>query len=390
MELYVLDKSKTQIAVVDDYKSLIWAKRYSTYGDCELYIRATTHNFEILQKGYYLMRSDDDMVCRIEDVELDTDVEEGDYLIVTGYDIRKILNQRIILRTITFNGMGEDFIRKIIYQNVTHPIDDNRKINGIVVGEKSNFTEPWEEQTTYTPVFDKISEVCESLGYGSKLILADTGNFKFYLYKGVNRSYSQNQNSFVVFSPEFENISSSKYESKSSGYKNYAIIGGAGEGVNRAINTLGTSTDINRYEIFVDAKDVSREIDYSTLIETYPNGTITNVSGVVYYVYNDVRIAILDKATNPTKATLQNNVYLPLLLGKGEEVLAENGVIISFEGDVETLIQFKYKEDFDLGDIVTVQNQYGIGADARIVEVIETFDDEGHTVSPTFKYKEKI
>lgn len=386
MELYVLDNNKNQIAVVDDYKSLIWAKRYSALGDCELYIRATNPNFEILQKGYFLVRSDDDMVCRIEDIELDTNVENGDYLIVKGFDVRKILNQRIVLDTISFSGLAEDFIRKIISQNVTNPSDNNRKIGGIVLGSKSNFTEQWEEQVTYSQVFDKIQEVCESLGYGSKLVLATTGNFRFYLYKGVNRSYGQNENSFVVFSPEFENIASSKYESKSSAFKNYAIVGGAGEGVDRAIKTVGNSAGINRFETFVDAKDVSREVDYTALIESYPNGTITTESGVVYYVYNNLKIAILDKANAPSKATLQDNVYLPLLIGKGEEILTEKSVETSFEGDVEPLVQFVYKKDFDLGDIVSVQNQYRIGEDARIIEIIETFDDVGHTVSLIFKY----
>lgn len=41
-----------------------------------------------------------------------------------------------------------------------------------------------------------------------------------------------------------------------------------------------------------------------------------------------------------------------------------------------------------LGDIVTVQNEYGITMNARITEVIETFDENGYSVSPKFEYEE--
>ena len=39
MELVVLDESFRSVAVIDSYKSLIWADRYNEYGDFELYLR---------------------------------------------------------------------------------------------------------------------------------------------------------------------------------------------------------------------------------------------------------------------------------------------------------------------------------------------------------------
>ncbi len=388
MELYVLDDDRNQIAIIDDYKSLIWAKRYSAYGDCELYLRATHEHFTALQKGYYLERSDDDMICRIESIELDTDAENGDYLIVTGYDVRKILNQRIIRDTITFEGLAENFIRKIITANVTNPSVAARKIEEITLGASNGFTEPWEEQVTFDRAFDKIEEVCQALGWGSRMLLRADGKFVFNVYRGIDRSYDQSENDFVVFSPEFDNISSSKYVSDSTSLVTVAVVGGAGEGVDRAIQTVGTASGINRHEAFIDAKDVSRDIEYSVLIETYPGGTMEVDNVTVYYKWNGNRIAILDHVANPSKATLLDIVYLPMLNGKGEETIADNSGSVSFEGDIETLIQFHYKEDFDVGDIVTIQNEYGLGANARIVEVIETFDENGHTVTPTFEYKD--
>ena len=105
MDLWILNKNFEQIGVLDDYKSLIWAKRYNSLGDCEVYIGANDRTFELLQEGNYIIKADDDdMVCRIETVELDTDTEQGDYLIVTGVDCRKILNQRVIWNQTNYKG----------------------------------------------------------------------------------------------------------------------------------------------------------------------------------------------------------------------------------------------------------------------------------------------
>ena len=83
-DIYVLDGNLSLIYIIDTYKSCIWANRYYNVGDCEVYLPARPELMGILVKGNYLVRTDDDMVCRIKRIELDTDAENGDYLIVTG------------------------------------------------------------------------------------------------------------------------------------------------------------------------------------------------------------------------------------------------------------------------------------------------------------------
>ena len=46
---------------------------------------------------------------------------------------------------------------------------------------------------------------------------------------------------------------------------------------------------------------------------------------------------------------------------------------------------FVYKTDYNLGDVVTVENEYGISVGARIVEVVEVDDDNGYSVQPKFE-----
>ena len=348
MDLYILDKSFDQIGVVDYSKSVIWTKRYYELGDCQVYVSASVTTLELFQKGYYIMRHDDEMICRIESIEIDTDEENGDFLIVKGYDCKKFLNQRIIWNQTNFNGTVENFIRKLITDNIVNPAIAERKMSNFKLGVSNGFTETIDEQVTYDPLDEKVREICQAYGYGSKVTFdPDTKTFVFNVYKGVDRSYGQTVNDYVVFSSEFDNIISSKYLSDSSNIRNVALIAGEGEGVDRKRYIYGTASGLDRHELFVDAKDVSSKTDEGVTIN-----------------YNEA------------------------LKARGIEKLAEYGTVTAFEGEVEPNYSYKYQKDYDLGDIVQVKNDYGVEANARITEVIESYDDNGYSVIPTFEYME--
>lgn len=349
MELWILDRNFEQIGVVDDYKSLIWSKRYNELGDCEIYIGASDRTISLFQKGHYILRADDDMICRIERIEIDTDTEEGNFLVVTGYDCRKILNQRIVWWQTNFTGTAEDFIRTIIMNNVINPPETRRRIPHFTLGASKGFTDRVEIQSTYDYLFDKIKEICATYGYGSRLTY-NGSDFTFELYKGVNRSVAQYTNDVVIFSPDFENLISTNYVNDSSEIKTAALVAGEGEGAQRTRRELGGGTGFNRYELFVDAKDIS--------------------------------------STTEDDHQMTPQEYQALLQQRGEEKLAENITLISFDGQVEPNYSYKYGEDYFLGDIVTVRNEYGIQANARITEVIESHDDNGYSIIPTFEYVE--
>lgn len=395
MDIYVLDRVYNQIGIIDDFASFIWAKRYTQFGDCELYISATRENVQLLQRGHFILRSDDnDMICRIRSIELETNEETGDFLIVKGEDCRAILNQRIVWKQTNFKGSAGDFIARLIDQNLINPTNDAghnglRKIHNFTRRAWSGFNDNIDIQTTFDPVGDKVVEVCQMFDYGSK-VTWENDQFVFDLYRGTNRSYGQTVNPYVVFSPDFENLISTRYSIDSTGYYSIALVGGAGEGANRHRVTthIGDYVGIDRYELFVDANDTSNELSYEDLAVLYPNGTIASESGKVYYSVNGEKIATLDSASNPTQAVLENDAYYELLVERGKERLAETGTLVSFDGEVEPNNSFVYGKDYFLGDIVTVMNDYGVSADARITEVVESFNESGHSIIPTFEYIE--
>ena len=434
IDVYVLDDNLNRIGIIDNYTSLIWVNRYQTEGDCELYIEATQANLKMLRKGYFLARNDDDMVCRIEKIELDTDTEKGNYIIVTGYDVKKILSQRIIWSQANVDGNVEDYIRELVYQSVVNPNLSARAIKNAAgrqnffLGDKAGFTEVTTEQATYKLVSEKIQELCQRYNWGYKVIV-DIGNFYFLLYKGTDRSNR------VIFSNEFENLISTKYIEDSSHLANVALVGGEGEGSERSRNVAGYAEGIDRNEIFVDAKDISKTITWGDLTAMYPttdqggHGHIdTSALGAAVYRMDIIDIAIVDanqltelKANYPNGQEIQKDgndyyqiydvviadlpaealtepmadgddvilrdlVYAVFLLNRGYENLAEFGTTVSFQGNVVPDVTFKYKRDYFLGDEVTVRNEFGIEAVARITEVVEVNDEKGYSVQPKFEY----
>ncbi len=389
IDLYVLNEDLEIIGMVDCYSSLIWANRYDSDGDCEIYIEANKENVELLKQDYCLIRTDDDnMACKIKYIEINTDAENGDYLTITGYDAKDILSQRIVWKQTNINGKAEDCIYDLVDKNFINTEIQDRKFqnkNGkakLLLDDKQGFTEIMTGQTSYRNVEEKTQEICKNFGWGYKIKVRD-GNFYFSLYKGEDRSDK------VVFSSDFENLQSTKYTSDKTNIKNVALIGGEGEGSKRSKEVAGQGIGNDRYETFVDAKDISKSITWEELVKMYPTtqnkgqGYIETLVDVAvykmnyidieiiddnqllklkeqytngeeienkYYRIHDIVIAELENATpeDGSNVVLKDIVYSTYLLNKGYEKLSEYGATESFEGEIEPSTTFEYKKDYFL------------------------------------------
>ena len=425
-DVYVLNQNLELVAIIDAYKSLIWASRYWDVGDCELYLPATADNLKFLKIGFYLMRTDDDMVCRIKRIEIDTDAENGNYMIVNGEDTKSYLDQRIIWGTATCKGKAETFLRNIVdkslinasltFRNLVKP--NNGKL--LKLGALAGLPDVASEQMSYKNIGEKTREFCRAFGWGYRVIFDVVSNVPFLafeLYKGADKINE------VYFSPDYENLASTKYILDKTNRGNVALCAGEGEGAKRTRSTVGYAEGTGRFEIYVDAKDISKEITWAELTEDYPGGTleasgavynykvssidiqifsadqlswlaanypsgqVVTVDGVEYYRIGNAVLATVPDA-NPddsTLVTIKDLVYIPYLLNRGVDALAEYGTTETFEGSVIPDVTFVYGRDYSLGDIVTVRNEYGIEAAARIVEVVEVIDDNGRRIEPKFE-----
>ena len=426
-DIYILDANLRTVGLVDAYKSCIWTSRYRAVGDCELYCPATEELLTMLSGGRYLARADEEMVCEIKKIELETSAEDGNYLIVTGYDTKGYLDQRVVWDTMTCTGNAEDFVRSMVNNSLVSPEADERAMTRpdggllVVLGDRANLPEVMTEQVSYKNVGEKVRDFCKRFGWGYRFVLI-VRELGFELYKGTDRTDS------VIFSDAYENLSSTKYVKDATHLGNVALTAGEGEGTERARSVSGSAAGADRYEIYVDAKDISKTITYDDLLELYPlresggqgyisgtvymcalldvqvidaaqladleqkypSGQVVVISGVTYYRIPDAAVADLP-SSNPDgsdSVVLRDIIYNVYLLSRGYDNLAEYGEKVSFEGKVEPDSTFVYKTDYFLGDLVTVENSFGISASARIVEVIEVSDDDGYRIEPKFEYIE--
>lgn len=343
MNLYIYEQDFNLLDVTDGASSVLWVPRYYDVGDFEVYIPATPKNVGLFIENRYVMQENSKMVGIIENVNLDTDAENGDYLIVTGRCLKSLLERRIIWNQTNLNGKTELALRLLINENVISPQNKERKIPGIVLGDIKGFDETIEMQITGDNLLNKVVEICKTSSIGWNVYI-DGSNIVIDFYKGVDRSYSQTTIPYVVFSPEFDNLLTMETEVDVKSYKNVALIAGEGEGTARTTTTIGTAKGLNRREVFVDARDISS---------------------------NDGEIS--------------PNEYIKLLKNRGFEKLAEQHEKLSVTGEALDGYSFELNKDYFLGDIVAVSNDYGIRVNARVIEVIECEDENGRVLLPTFE-----
>lgn len=369
MELWLLDKSLRSFKVIDVYNSFIWTDRYNEKGDFELYIPLNAIDLNDFQKEYYLWNSKSEHLMIIESLNIESNVEEGACLAVTGQSLESLLSRRIVWKKTSFKATGEgesrvkpnlqNGIEKLLNDNIINPEITARKIDNFIfeASDDSRITElTFEAQYFGEDLYSIIQKLCAEHELGFKITLNENGQFVFKLYKGIDHSYAQTVNPYVIFSPKYDNLISSNYLDSVQVFKNVALV--AGESIDDpanedetiretyVVNTASDITGISRREIYVDASGVSRDMgDEEKLTEAQ---------------------------------------YQAHLRQKGIDALIENAQIIAVEGEINDRIMYKYGRDYFLGDIVQIANEYGHEGQAYVSEFVMSYDQQGSSVYPTF------
>ena len=348
MQPIVLDTDFGAIKVLDAYESLIWTERYNQAGDFEFHAPATIELLNIMTPGRYLYLSESDTLMIIEKIEIATDTDEGNKLTVSGPSIASVIARRIVWSQTTLDGYLEGQIQKLLNQNIISPSDNNRRISNFVFeasGDSAIGSMTIKSQYTGDNVYKVITEVCEERGLGFKVTFNSSNQFVFKLINGKDRTYDQSINEPVVFSPGFDNLIDSDYVNNQADYKTIALIAGQEEGDSRVRTTIqpDASTGLNRRELYIDARDLQQGEGMS------------------------------------------DAEYLAILQQRGNEKMASYLGNESFDATMETNIGPKFGVDFFLGDIVQVENEYGLGGKCRVTELIRSMKSSGYFEYPTFK-----
>lgn len=256
--------SITLEAICDSFSSLLWDIEYYSCGAFEVYIAASPQNIEIFQTGRIVGRDDDmEHYGLIESVEIQTDAEDGDYLIVRGRFLICLLERRIIYPTVNFTKETAyaDIIKTVVQFNAV--VSGVRKIPGLSVGTAIGSC--WEQKTKLQISYDNLMRwiytICEKIGGTANIrlnkITGEQYEMILELSEGADRSIMQEENPHIVFSDGYNNLLSFSYATDISEQKNFAYILGKGEGEERKRTTYCNGNEpshLDRYEVYVDAK----------------------------------------------------------------------------------------------------------------------------------------
>lgn len=349
MEVLVLDTNFESVTIIDTFKSMIWTDRYDAYGDFEIQLPVSAELFNYLKPDYYLWSRESDHTMIIEDLTIETDTEEGNYLIVTGRSLESILDRRIVWGQRTLTGNLQNGIKALLTESIISPSVGARRISNFIFAESDDpkiTSLTMDNQYAGDDLYSIINTLCVENKIGFKVVLNENNQFVFSLYAGADRSYNQIENPYVVFSPNFDNIIESNYFTSKATYKNVTMVAGEGEWPFRTTLTIGTGSGLERREVFTDAGDLSR---------------------------------------NTEEATLTYEEYEAKLRSRGYDTLADCPISLAFEGEVEATQIFKYGKDFFVGDTVQITNEYGQEGTVYISELVISQSNDAISIIPTFK-----
>ncbi|WP_213950367.1 siphovirus ReqiPepy6 Gp37-like family protein [Tepidanaerobacter syntrophicus] len=325
---------------VDNYLSLTFCRSYHLPGKFQLVTNRKVQNTDKLNINSLIMLGADTFKTGIiRHKEIKTNEHGEEILTVKGFTLGAITKQRI---TIPPADNAQDIIEANAETVMKHYVQRNCKdisemeFPMLIIGDDQQRGEIIKWQSRYKNLGEELEQISSLTGLGWH-IYPDFEQKKWIFDICSGRDFSVNQNTHppVIFSPEFENISSQEFTDSLIGFANYVVVAGQGEGVGRDIVMLGSDdAGLDKHVIFVDARDIKNSADLSE---------------------------------------------------RGKVKLAEHQRIISLQSEILTQGPFEYEKDWDVGDIVTVQNKdWNLTLDTRIMEVEEIYEAGGFKLNVTF------
>lgn len=370
MELYIFDRDLNFQGILESFFSLRWVRRYSKCGEFELHCSLTEETLELLKKGNIVWKKGDLEAGYIEYRNLKQDTEGKETLVVKGKFLTGYLGRRIVWGIEKLKTTPELAIRYLIDKHCINPDNPDRIIPYLKLNHLKGIPDDFyylsanqitwepvamnlpetEKQTSYKNLLEEIESIATTNELGIRTLLdIQNKQMLFDVYQGLDRTAGQTKNAPAIFSREFENILEQEFTDSFNNYRNLALVAGEGEGSARELVTVGQGIGLeglDRFELFVDAKDLQ-----STDGDT----------------------------------TIPIEQYREMLVDRGKSKLAETKEIKTFESKINLNSNLKYKEDFDLGNIVTcTSKRWNVTVDTRITEVEEVYEESGFDVNITF------
>lgn len=370
MILQAFDKNFVRTGLIDKYKYASYLDIFSSVGNFQIEMPLIEANKLIALNSTYILL-DDSILGVIE--RISKEQTANTYLEISGRLISSILTRRIFsdnnMATQTYAGQEATVMYSMVTRNFINPTDPKRKISFI-----KNTTDPTyifpseyiEKQITGSNVSDELTKIALVNDLGFELVpvintlkdanddvLTNITSLEFRVLKGKDRTLGNTAGNVpVLFSTAGNNLLTSNYSKTRDKYKSVAYVAGEGEGTARTIIQAGdiNTTGLDRYETFVDARDL--------------------------------------QSKNEAGTTIPTNTYLEILRQRGVEKLQTFRVFESYDATVATKQSYKYGVDYYKGDFVTIEDtEMNIRITAIINSVSKSIDSNGEHLDIVFGYE---
>jgi hypothetical protein len=335
--LYIFDRDFNMLGGIDNFLSLQWTEEYQGQGSFELVCAdgesaSASEYIRLLQQGRYIFNKDKNTAMVIRYLNFNSKERE---ITVRGYTTLNLLEQRVVYPMQKLNNTEQGMYELVEVANsnereIPH-LTTRRLLSGL-----EGFTYARETQITGTNLLEALSNLGVDSGLGFFMRFDFKGKMHvFEVYEGVDRTYGNETAQPFVFSTEYRNLLNVIAVDDMSIFRNVAYVGGGGEGAARKFVEVGDAEGIERFELFVDARDLQQEY------------------------LND----------NGDTVTLTDVEYEENLTSRGVQKLNEHIRAESFNGNVDP---FRFGVDYNLGDKITCESKhYGKRINARITSYTE-------------------
>ena len=351
---------------LNNIKTVQWVERYRDAGEFEITAGVSSDLRSILPVGSMISHLDTLEVMLVESISIkDDDKEEEPKLSIRGRSLESWLRHRFVGDDVeTYVLLGQRlYVNNIDYnllldtswaQAVTlieHHINNmgaipNDEVVGFVPISNQQHIGPSTALARIVRKQNLHSAVLELLAiddFGIQTVRPNSGNVdptttEFRIHNGVDRSDS------VIFSHTFGDLDASEYFWSDAALKTeYYCVSTffemrSDEGV----------SGFNRRVMFVDCSDIDSHLS---------DDEVTDV-GVA-----DAVGAAMD--------------------ARGQQALRSQVAVSLLATDVSRNTRYKFKRDYDVGDLVTVNGNYDVETIMRVVEHVSFQDENGESGYPT-------
>jgi len=347
----------TEGSIINNAKTIMWAERYNEPGEFEITAPLSSGLLQFLPLGTLISHSDTYEVMIVENHEVSEDEGEDSTITITGRSFESFLEHRIVgmnqvraSSTVQEYSLAANYTWNQIVTLINDHIANATYVDDNVVNVMATTTATGtgvSEVRTYKrdTVHKAVVELLAIDDLGIKIIRRNTFGVaggsstqtNMCVHRGINRSAS------VIFSWKAGDIEGAEYLWSDKKLKNSALV--LGRYVNTVVDTAGI-TKYNRKTMVVNADDI--------------DGNLT---------------------APPSGAALTS--VISKMQSRGKDALKSQNRITITRTDLAQVSKYQYRKDFEVGDLISLDGNFGQIAVMRVIEYVEIQDENGESGHPT-------